>query len=79
MEIYNEFSSYSPPPRSHRILRWPELKNTVGYSRTNIYYLMQKGDFPQAIKLGGRAIGWLESEVNEWINDRVVRSRKGEE
>lgn len=68
-----------PPPRSHRILRWPELKNTVGYSRTNIYYLMKKGDFPQAIKLGGRAIGWLESEVNEWINDRVVRSRKGEE
>jgi len=68
-----------PPPRSHRILRWPELKNTVGYSRTNIYYLMKKGDFPQSIKLGGRAIGWLESEVNEWINDRVVRSRKGEE
>ena len=69
----------SPPPRSHRILRWPELKNTVGYSRTNIYYLMKKGDFPQSIKLGGRVIGWLESEVNEWINDRVVRSRKGEE
>lgn len=69
----------SPPPRSHRILRWPELKNTVGYSRTNIYYLMKKGVFPQSIKLGGRAIGWLESEVNEWINDRVVRSRKGEE
>ena len=65
-----------PPPRSHRILRWPELRNTVGYSRTNIYYLMKKGDFPQAIKLGGRAIGWLESEVNEWINDRVAISRK---
>ena len=68
-----------PPPRSHRSLRWPELRNTVGYSRTNIYYLMKKGDFPQAIKLGGRAIGWLESEVNEWINDRVAISRRGEE
>ena len=68
-----------PPPRNHRILRWPELRNTVGYSRTNIYYLMKKGDFPQAIKLGGRAIGWLESEVNEWINDRVAISRRGEE
>ena len=68
-----------PPPRSHWILRWPELRNTVGYSRTNIYYLMKKGDFPQAIKLGGRAIGWLESEVNEWINDRVAISRRGEE
>ena len=71
---------FNPPsPRSHRILRWPELRNTVGYSRTNIYYLMKKGDFPQAIKLGGRAIGWLESEVNEWINDRVAISRRGEE
>ena len=71
---------FNPPsPRRHRILRWPELKNTVGYSRTNIYYLMKKGDFPQAIKLGGRAIGWLESEVNEWIYDRVAISRRGEE
>ena len=68
-----------PPPRSHRILRSPELRNTVGYSRTNIYYLMKKGDFPQAIKLGGRAIGWLEYEVNEWINERVAISRKEEE
>ena len=52
------------------------------YSRlqSNKHLLLnEKGDFPQAIKLGGRAIGWLESEVIEWINDRVVISRKGEE
>ena len=67
-----------PSPRSHRIFRWPELKNTVGYSPTNIYYLIEKGDFPHAIQLGGRAIGWLESEVEEWIQKRIEFSRSGE-
>jgi prophage regulatory protein len=68
----------SSPHQSLRILRWPELKSIVGYSRTNIYYLMKRGEFPQAIQLGGRAIGWLESEIDEWIRAKVEQSRSGE-
>ena len=58
-----------------RILRWPELRRKVGYCRTNVYYLTEKGEFPPSIKLGGRAVGWLESEINQWIQDRVSLSR----
>ena len=63
---------------SDRILRWPELHQKVGYSRSNVYYLTDQGDFPQSVKLGARAVGWLESEVNAWIRDRVELSRMGE-
>ena len=68
-------SSISP---TDRILRWPEVQTKVGYSRSNILYLTQQGEFPGAIKLGSRAVGWLESEVNAWIRDRVELSRMGE-
>ena len=66
-------------PRSDRILRWPELRQKVGYSRSNIYYLTEMGEFPKSIKLGGRAVGWLESEVDSWIQERIALSRKGDE
>jgi prophage regulatory protein len=66
-------------PSTDRILRWPELHQKVGYSRTNIYYLTEMGDFPKSVKLGGRAVGWLESEIDQWIRDRVALSREGEQ
>ena len=61
-----------------RIIRWPELHNKVGYCRTNIYYLIQSGEFPAPIKLGARAVGWLESDIEEWIASRVKASRSQE-
>ena len=59
-----------------RVLRWPELQHKVGYSRSNIYYLIDQGHFPPPIKLGARAVGWLESEVNAWIQDRIDLTRQ---
>lgn len=66
-------------PSTGRILRFPELREKVGYSRSNIHYLMEMGEFPKSIKLGGRAVGWLESEVDSWIQERIALSRKGGE
>ena len=62
-----------------RIIRWPEVHERVGYCRTNIYYLIQSGDFPSPIKLGSRAVGWLESDIENWINSRIEQSRSGGE
>ena len=62
-----------------RIIRWPEVHERVGYCRTNIYYLIQSGDFPSPIKLGSRAVGWLESDVDNWIESRIEQSRRGGE
>jgi len=38
---------------------------------------MARGTFPKAIKLGARSVGWLESEINAWIEAQVAASRKG--
>jgi len=62
-----------------RIIRWPEVHERVGYCRTNIYYLIQSGDFPVPIKLGSRAIGWLESDIEKWIESRIELSENGGE
>jgi prophage regulatory protein len=30
---------------------------------------MQKGKFPEPVSLGLRAVGWLESDIDDWINN----------
>jgi prophage regulatory protein len=40
-----------------------------------IYQMQAEGRFPQRIKLGERAVGWLESEVREWLATRIETSR----
>lgn len=64
-----------PKAFNDRFLRWPEVKERVGYSRSQVYLLINRGAFPSPIKLGGRASAWLESEVNEWIREKVTESR----
>lgn len=50
-----------------RILRLPELIDTVGLSRRTIYRRMEAGKFPQSTKLGENAVGWRESEILVWM------------
>ncbi|WP_236674080.1 AlpA family phage regulatory protein [Paraburkholderia hospita] len=54
-----------------RILRMSEVTVRSGYSRASIYGLMRAGHFPASFKLGARAIGFLESEIDEWIESRI--------
>ncbi len=60
---------------SKTISRLPEVVQNTGLSRSTIYLRMSKGDFPQSISLGGRAIGWIQEEVNQWIEERISASR----
>ena len=61
---------------SERIIRRPEVRKLTGYGNTSIYEMVKKGEFPRPISLGARAVGWLESEVDAWIQQRVSASRK---
>jgi len=56
---------------TRKFLRLPEVISRTGYRRSNIYHLMSLGRFPKAIPLGGRAVAWLESEIEDWIQARV--------
>lgn len=62
---------------SKRIIRLPEVKSKTGQSRTTIYEKVKEGTFPAPISLGGRSVGWVESEVDEWIDALIEASRKG--
>lgn len=59
------------PPGERRILRLDEVEAKSGFKRAHIYSLMKKGQFPQALRLGVRAVGWDSVEVDIWISERL--------
>jgi len=60
---------------THNILRLPAVKACTGLSRSTIYLRISEGRFPKAISLGGRAVGWLESEIQQWLEEKIEKSR----
>ncbi len=52
----------------HKILKLNEIKSITSLSTATIYRLMKRGKFPKQIKLSERAAGWLEQDINEYIN-----------
>ena len=60
---------------SKQISKLLEVKQTTGLSGSTIYRLASKGKFPKPIKLSERSSGWLKSEVEQWLNDRIEASR----
>jgi prophage regulatory protein len=63
---------------SNTILRLPTVKARTGASRSSIYLWVSEGSFPRPVSLGARAVGWIESEVDEWISGRIRQSRSGD-
>ena len=60
-----------------RIERLPAVSAKTGLSRSSIYAKIAEGSFPQQVKLGPRAVGWVRSEVDAWILSRIEASRSG--
>jgi prophage regulatory protein len=60
---------------TYTILRMPEVCAKTGLSRPTIYERLKKHNFPSPISLGDRAIGFIESEIDEWIESRIAASR----
>jgi prophage regulatory protein len=64
-------------PHSSRIIRRPELESRFGLKRSTVYDHVKAGTFPAPIRIGERAVGWIESEVEAWLESRIAASRKG--
>jgi prophage regulatory protein len=60
---------------NERALRLPQVCSVTGLGRSMIYQMQAEMRFPQRIKLGERAVGWLEREVQEWLAQRIESSR----
>ncbi len=58
------------------ILRLPAVKTRTGLSRSTIYLRISENIFPRPISLGGRAVGWIEAEIDEWLEQQIETSRK---
>ncbi|MDI9803987.1 helix-turn-helix transcriptional regulator [Citrobacter koseri] len=56
--------------QSERMIREVECRQLTGICRTTRYMMEKEGKFPARRKLGGRAVGWLLSEVSAWQKSR---------
>lgn len=61
-----------------RILRLPNVKTRTGLSGSTIYLRIAEGRFPKPVSLGGRAVGWVEEEITEWLEQQIEASRNAE-
>ncbi|EGC3911673.1 AlpA family transcriptional regulator, partial [Escherichia coli] len=59
---------------SQSFIRLSEVQRRTGYSKAWIYRLIKEQRFPQSVKIGSRSIAFIESEIEEWINQRIAES-----
>ncbi|MEK9537285.1 AlpA family transcriptional regulator [Pantoea agglomerans] len=69
---------YAVYPRD-RFMRLPEVISTCGLSRSTIYDLISREQFPSQISLGGKNVAWLASEIDSWMQARIAQRAGGAE
>jgi prophage regulatory protein len=58
-------------PKNERILRMHQITDLTGLSKSTLYLYMKQGKFPRSIPIGERSRGFVESQVQEWINQKI--------
>ncbi|MFZ5486158.1 helix-turn-helix transcriptional regulator [Extensimonas vulgaris] len=58
-----------------KLLRLPLVLNTVGVSKSKLYEMIGKGEFPKPIKIGQRTSAWPESAIRQWIEQRIAAAK----
>lgn len=58
-----------------KILRLPEVMKCTGLARSTIYKMVAAKNFPVQIALGAKSVGWLETDIQNWIQDRINQSQ----
>ncbi|MFU5934328.1 AlpA family transcriptional regulator [Pseudomonas aeruginosa] len=56
-----------------KILRLGAVIESTGLARSTIYKLVGSGGFPKPVPLVGRSVGWVESEVQDWIKGKIAK------
>ncbi|MBQ0754230.1 MAG: AlpA family phage regulatory protein [Gammaproteobacteria bacterium] len=62
---------------SNTLIKLPTVKSLTSLSTSEIYRRIEAGTFPAQIKLGVKAVAWLEHEVNDWISRAIEQGRTG--
>lgn len=58
---------------SKKALRLPTVSDRVGKPKSSIYYMIKHGQFPRPISLSVRSVGWLEEDIEAWLQSRPQR------
>lgn len=61
--------------QSDAIIKRHTMPQKTGLSISTIYARIKAGTFPKPIRLGENSVGWLQSEVDGWLRDRIAESR----
>jgi prophage regulatory protein len=61
--------------KNEKIIRLPKVKERTGLGKSSVYAFEKEGNFPKRIPIGARSVGWLESEIDAWIAERIQASR----
>ena len=56
-------------------LRRPAVEAATGLSRSTIYDMMDRNEFPRPVRIGRRAVAWPESAIQQWLADRPTATR----
>ncbi len=81
-------SAYRPPANNQptepasantRLIRWAEVHQITGLCRSHVHAMAARGEFAKPVKIGNRASAWVESEVLQWVQDRIEASRTSSE
>ncbi len=54
-----------------RLMKMKEVMHTTSLPRSTIYKYINDGNFPKSISLGERNVAWVESEVEDWISEKI--------
>lgn len=66
-------------PEKLKILRLKKVTDKTGLPRSTIYLGIQEGTFPRPINLGARSVGWIESEIDQWLMSRIEQRDNAKE
>ena len=58
----------------YKIIRLPEVMMATGLARSTIYKKITEKTFPNQIPLGPKSVGWLETDIQSWIQEQVMQS-----
>jgi prophage regulatory protein len=53
-------------------LRIADVQRVTGLPKATIYEMVGKGIFPKQVRITPRAVGWIESEIADWHQDKIA-------
>jgi prophage regulatory protein len=63
------------PDQPDRLLRFPAVRERTGLSRTTIWRMERRGEFPRHHRIAPNVVAWKEADIARWIGLRTSASR----